>query len=661
MVAKHKNPKRTERTAVAPYNFIPLPDHPIVYPDNEKSPLWLDQGIYHSNRYTGWIDVELETKSPIYVRGPLTPDEYEKMEQQENDPDDKTPHLKKLRNKPDFFHTGDPSSPIIPGSSLRGMLRTMCEILGHGKLTPVSDVSLIFRSIVDEAYRNLLVDEDQKNHFTPKVKGGYMHQDKDGRWYIQPAQEIDGVTYARIAHAKIPNYDPQGRQIPDLEPWPNSKNAYKIYVQLGPYKYQQVRGFLNIKYTKVQEAAKSNISGKMRRAVLAISGPMDKKGSEAVIFPPHKDASRIYIPDGSNNTLDLITAYRNQISTEQAGILGRQGVLQENHPVFYRADDAGKLLFFGHTQMFRIPYHHSPQKLLHPVHWDERKIDLAEAMFGKARGQQGGQAGRIFVGDARLLSGQNDPWLPEEPVVIPKILSSPKPTTFQHYLVQSNPDVSKGKELATYNSSPRQTTLRGHKLYWHKGNVCRKIFAENPRVIDEQKDTQRTRMQPVRSGLRFSFRIHFENLLDVELGLLWWGVDLPTDGSYCHKIGMGKSLGLGAIKLIPSLHLIEPEKRYSALFSKEHWQLGKVHSKTTAQVKETILTQFEKFVIVKSGYPREQPLAKAPRVSMLLEMLRWPGPDPEKTRYMEIKHKTESGKHNEYRERPVLPDPLHIE
>lgn len=42
-------------------------------------------------------------------------------------------------------------------------------------------------------------------------------------------------------------------------------------------------------------------------------------------------------------------------------------------------------------------------------------------------------------------------------------------------------------------------------------------------------------------------------------------------------------------------------------------------------------------------------------------MLSWPGPNPEQTRYMEIERldpRAKRGKSNEYRNRPVLPDPL---
>ena len=46
--------------------------------------------------------------------------------------------------------------------------------------------------------------------------------------------------------------------------------------------------------------------------------------------------------------------------------------------------------------------------------------------------------------------------------------NSPKPTAFQHYLTQSNPDHP--EQLRHYGDSNASTTLRGHKLYWHVGS-----------------------------------------------------------------------------------------------------------------------------------------------------------------------------------------------
>ncbi|MCW5848464.1 MAG: TIGR03986 family CRISPR-associated RAMP protein, partial [Anaerolineae bacterium] len=209
MNPQHKNPTRKERTATAPYNFVPLPERPFTSAEG-TSILNPDQSLYHGERLTGWIDVTLETKSPIYVRAPLTPRENQRREAEDNNPDDRTLHLNKMRNKPDFFYVSDPSAPVIPGSSLRGMIRNMVEILGHGKFGPSPERPLVYRAVGDtsshgEAYRHQLMTEEtgDKNAFTPKYIAGFIRKIGD-TWYIQPAAEIHGITWARILHQDIP-------------------------------------------------------------------------------------------------------------------------------------------------------------------------------------------------------------------------------------------------------------------------------------------------------------------------------------------------------------------------------------------------------------------------------------------------------------------------
>ena len=671
MNPQHKNPTRKERTATAPYNFVPLPERVIAFRNQPGSAIAIDQGVYHDNRYTGWIDVELETLSPLYIRAGLSPKEYEAMERQEKDPNDKTRHLDKMRNRPEFFHAGDPKEPVIPGSSLRGMIRTLCEIIGHGKLSPVSDQALVYRAVGDTsshgvAYRQELMIEDrvQKNYFTPRVQGGYIKKGRDGGWWIQPAERAnpadpDSPNYARIYKKDIP--------VSGLKHVNGFTQAQKIYVSHDTYGYKAVRGgFVHIKRVNVTRAS-ATPDASLRPAVLALTGPVPKKATEAVIFAGIPDESQwIRIPDGTNpdDPRDLVAAYLDQVTKtgkhNQKEWLGSdEGVLREEYPVMYVMEGQRLVRFFGHTQMFRMPYRHSPEGFLPAEHKDPGTLDLAQAMFGTVRGERGGAAGRVFVEDGRLHPEQKgNLWLDGDPVVMPKILSGPKPTTFQHYLTQPDPDAERGRGLKTYNDLG-QTTLRGHKLYWHKEkNLQREAFAERP--LDEKqkgKDTQHTFIKPVREGVRFRFRVRFENLLPEELGLLWWAVKLPAQGEFAHKLGMGKPLGLGSVWLSPALTVVDPADRYQTFLDAQGQALeaGRVvvSGDEAAQA-------FEKLAARALRMPEGASFAQTPRMRALLAMLSWPGPSPEKTRYMGIGIDEETNKitgTNEFKERPVLPDP----
>lgn len=667
----HQNP--TREIARAPYNFVPLPEKVVIF-DAQALP---DQNRYYPDRHTGYIDCVITTESPVYVRAPLTIEEFER---QEGELDKHAPWREQVRNKPDFFYTDPAKTPRVPGSSLRGMLRTLVEIVSYSKVQWVSEEPLVYRAVGDttthgKRYRDRIMREDGQRpnqagkpawHYTPLVKAGYIEVDPRGEFYICPAQEIGNTTFARIRSDSIPK---------GLKPIDGCENASEIWFQAGPYDYQDVRGgFLRIKYAKVIRASAQPASGLIRGALVR-SGPMASKRSEAVIYPKDGKAGRIPIPD------ELVAAYRDQVSQEQEHLLGKDGVLRNGQPIFYLMEN-GKLIFFGHTMMMRLPYLHKPIDFVPQELRRESDLDLAEAIFGYTKSTGEGKAlayaSRVFVGDAWLEPGQADIWLSDKPIV-PKILGGPKPTTFQHYLTQQTPDPQEvgrdrsgnpklARERSDY-TEPKTAAIRGYKLYWHKGSVTAADIQEAlDRLRDEhgqekRDDTQHTQMQPVRTGVRFRWRIHFENLSNEELGALLWALTLPgqPDKQYRHSIGMGKPLGMGAIKIDASLTLENRHQRYTTLFDNERWNTG--FTKADERIPEFV-SAFDSLIRGQIGATRQASLAQVERIQMLLRILEWPGPDKELTRYMEIERQdpeAKRGKINEYKERPVLPDPLHIE
>lgn len=119
--------------AVAPYNFIPFNE--TVVPAEEIPHF----NKYHSDRLTGYIDLEIETKTPLYIRDTLTEEEMRiKAEREKN---------KETFSLPDFFSPGEMLR--IPGSSLRGMTRTMVEIVSYGKFGFFDDRRLYYRAVGD--------------------------------------------------------------------------------------------------------------------------------------------------------------------------------------------------------------------------------------------------------------------------------------------------------------------------------------------------------------------------------------------------------------------------------------------------------------------------------------------------------------------------------
>ena len=179
-------------------------------------------------RYSGRIACELTTESPLYTRAAVTTDNYGRGV--------------KSKDESAFFYIISQDQPVIPGSSLRGLMRSLVEIASYSKVGPVSDRRLVYRAVGDttshgEGYRQRLMqfdgERDRQKYYTPLMRAGYMKK-VGSDWYIEPAREIDGATYA---HCFIEDRDID--PLPQVEP---VKNARRIYIRPGPYDYQNVRG-----------------------------------------------------------------------------------------------------------------------------------------------------------------------------------------------------------------------------------------------------------------------------------------------------------------------------------------------------------------------------------------------------------------------------------
>lgn len=663
MNPNHSNPTQWNRFAHAPYNFVPLPEN-IIQADY-KIP---GHDLYAGN--TGYLDCTLTTLTPTYIRAALDSDFFARFgdDIREIMRDDQS------REKySQFFHLDDAQRPIIPGSSLRGMIRELVEIVGHGKMQWVNDVlKVTFRAVAAKGDDPLKLPYDQVlGKFGRNVRAGYL-QMINGDWYIEPAKMPKDLglpsqdAYLKVKESQIPS------------------GAISGFVRFNDHKYRpqyhdisfdvRVYSGKRGRYVGINGIS-SDVSAYTNKGVLVCSGNMLETATSKKTSPRSTHAI-VLIPDERNAPLKIsrqfiddylasLTAFQQDLPFDE-----RVGCLLEGRPVFY-VKEGNEAIAFGHSPNFRIPaWIKGTRQAATPLNLVPKDIgqyceqkgkeapDLAEAIFGYVREGKKNNclAGRVFFTDAISDPEQHNMWLPEE-IITPQILGGPKPTTFQHYLVQDadrghDPDMK--LQLAHYGTpTPEETIIRGQKLYWHKQeSLTAKEFSEKEEV-DWKSDTQHTQIKPVAKGVTFHFRVHFENLTDVELGALLWVLDLP-DGYY-HKIGMGKPLGLGSVDIEPHLTLSERPSRYKKLLDANGWYVGESKKADFMPYKQA----FEEYILNQYCDGQElnpiQSLAQVPRVQMLLKMLEWPGPDPILTRYMKIEPI------NEYKDRPVLPDPLSIE
>jgi CRISPR-associated protein (TIGR03986 family) len=661
-----QNSPQSRQDARAPYNFVPLPERAVDVREQwgEKS-TWTDEtlhlalpahNVYCSDRRHGYFDITLTTESPLYIRGMLSHTEAENKEAH--------------RNKPDFFHTGNPNIPIIPGSSLRGMIRALVEIVTWSKLTRVSESPKIFYRAVaakndDPLGSNYKAIIGTVNNL--KVRAGYLERDGDN-WFIRPAQEHQGTPYL-----KVKCLDKTGKRHSDV-----AGVRGLIHLDDANYSVQYHDVTINLQTVRKLPSgyyapAQSPTTGSTGNAVLVCTGNMAESSSAkngrvstnrrnfVAVLRPASNTQRIQIdPQAITDYRDGLTPFQKEPPFDE-----KYGCLVEGRPIFYVPPTQGRMVqYFGHAPFSRIQASITeggktravtPSDLVpKSLHEQADHFDFAEALFGYVRGaettktldsqqiKQGdprrAYASRISVSDAKMVTQTDDPYDIDAGGITPPILGSPKPTTFQHYLEQPHGKSTPKQDLHHYGTNSAR--IRGHKLYWRQRIQA---VPTDPDASPESK--QHTRIRPLKKGIRFKFRVDFENLTDIELGALAWVLALGSNNHYPnarHMLGMGKPFGMGVIKLDTALVLRDRQQRYTSLFSNMGWSNGDA----VANIDE-IIPQFIEFISTAVGE------SYSSRMQELLTILEGCEPNPRFT-YMQLEPT------NEYKDRPVLPYPTEV-
>ncbi|ABX04563.1 MAG TPA: TIGR03986 family CRISPR-associated RAMP protein [Herpetosiphon sp.] len=680
------------RIAIAPYNFVPLPDRVITLdPDKDK----IDHARYANNRNTGQIDCKLTTETDLYIRSGLTASEFAASQQnaQPVDPPQRA-SLEELiavlqtnpKNKPQFFSTTNSNQPVIPASSLRGMIRSLVEIASFSKVGWVSDNPQFFFRAVADNKRSIGIYYKNK---IKNVQAGYVCKIGD-KWVIFKAKVINGKNFCW--------YKPWNSLNDDIirEIGISMFNDNDFSIGYKPIYFDNPNFDEHRKFITDRISVRNNLNNK---GFITNSGNMLETGEEGnsnrknycIIFEKSQE-HKYTIND------QAIYDYCNNL-TEFQKLLGEKGCLINGRPIFFiePTQEKGEVIYFGHSPNFRLAYRRDDlDKAVSALDCLPSEIssnlnipDLAESIFGYVRqtktndqnraavnnslSQEGEKkqalAGRVFFSNAHLSPEQGDVL---KETHIPQILASPKPTTFQHYLVQIDPAQD---QLAHY--STKGAVIRGRKLYWHQQPS--NAYTTDIKQV-EKAQTQYTCITPVNPGTTFEFTIRFENLSDVELGALLWVLDLAScAGKYRFKLGMGKPLGLGSVAINYELQLTDRKQRYQRLFARDgNWETGFEPSSQATQTKA--IDAFCKFIDDNLGMDIEE----TEQIQQLRSLLAYrngegilfagfSSGEDSALRYMEIERNTkmsflpsqEDKKNkeamiNEYDDRRVLPKPSQV-
>ncbi len=668
MIRRLRNGNVVKTWAHAPYNFVPLPDTTVEVskPNSQDSYL---QGK------CGYIECKITTLSPMYVRGMIGKDLYHKLQNYDKSDIAKNPELK--AQLADFYSLAENSSnfPCIPGSTLRGMIRNLVEVISFSRIHNVAAFPKIwYRDVANSTPMNSKY-KDCIGQGAKYIRAGVVEK-RNSQWYICPLQKPDPKIFIKDKSYFIVHDNVIRNNISDLKDF---KSLYSSDYSLQPpyrVRFNAVRGRYGNIITEIKkylETDKDNDDYSYSGWLITTGNMSQGDPAEAtnrkrkylpVVFDK-KESGRIKINDFAAES------YINNITDEIRDEIGETGCLQDKNIIFYSTKGYnGEVIYFGHNPFFRVPLFHKVEEefqAVTPLDFvnikDENSCYMVDALFGNevqpdGKDENKAYAGRLSFLDARFDDAPKgeDIWFKTSCQPHPlKILGTPKATAYAHYLVQ---DTNKGhapnktKEfVANYSTPSDQTTIRGHKFYWRKG--------KNPDFIEKEVEQEHmhTRANPINAGVVFRTRIYFTNLTKIELGALLWALRLPADENRqtCHQIGMGKPYGMGSVKIEPTLYLMNHKQKYQNAFTKNDDLV--IYPKAEKQPEKKnvqYLDDFEKAMLKTLNV--EGKFKDIPRIKDLLLLHTWPEKVDDcwrnETRYMDLE---------KFRELAILPTPQGVE
>jgi CRISPR-associated protein (TIGR03986 family) len=469
---QHRSPQTNK--AKAPYNFVPLPEK-VLLAEEFKA-----HDKYDSERHTGYIELDIKTETPLYTRCAYPAnifsdsryvDKDGKLKTEFSDKDKpKTTAIPELQQ---FFHRGDAQIPVIPGSTLRGMTRSLVEIFSYSKISNVSKKQLVYRAVADSTsfgnqYREKMLDIIGNKHFnypSKHLKGGYLEIDSQGNHFIRPSQEPNGhgESFVLVERNSLPNS--------------HQRTGSQVFVKPVARIQTNNRGGGNISLDLAYTTASiTNSTGLVPATIVNTKGiivrGVDNKHMVAAIYEQNTSINTIDIPK------EMWKVYEEDRDMQRSGEQGRElrNPNDPYDPLFYLVDD-NKLVFFGPTMMFRLPYSHKAVDLI-PEEIKNAGLDMAESIFGMVdEDSKTSIASRVFFSDA-IWNPTN---INESPFLgganngrrVPQILSSPKPTAFQLYLNQNESNHHRTDPTRWFLI--KESSIEKMRVEEIPENICQKI------------------------------------------------------------------------------------------------------------------------------------------------------------------------------------------
>ncbi len=459
----------------------------------------------------------LDVKEDEIVTGKLTCRLYLKTPLIIPDPDKSFPDQNKAKHLHYPFMKVD-GKCIIPGSSIRGPVRSIYETVTNSCFSTMQEHQRITARTKKPFAPGVLFIENREMKLYPATRYRVSMDNNLQKWGYGKHLDFTGgsETIENRKHQRITVYNVDKITGIHSEEKTNPED-FDGYLFIG-----------------------EKISGKKYESIFVIDNGANSVGTSEEIKKAYEDmkhAVDVYQNDSVNRNLhDSHWGYRH-INFEDFENNQIEGL-----PIWFKRD--GATIYLSPACIGRFTYRRTMEELL-----PENKpcdgsgpVCKACSLFGMVRRSKDGSTedeysglgSHLRFGDAKLIEPSGDKNIKDylKEITLEE-LSSPKPSYLPFYLNTS--DFTKG-----YDGDG--ATIKGRKFYWH----------HNPDTTNPDKGERNATMEALVDPAEFEFTVYFDEITKKQLHelecVLCLGENVEN-GDLCYKIGHGKPLGYGSVKI----------------------------------------------------------------------------------------------------------------
>ena len=499
-----KKPKfiESDEMFVNPYFFIPLEEK-----CKKDFKFEAEKGL------TGWFECELTALTPIFIPNTTNSNRFHRSIKGEEVKSYEFYSYQDLSEEK-INNPLPPKYPVIPGSEIRGMIRSTFEALTNSCLSTIDDEKDLFKRVTTPGYP------------------GQIKQTEKG-WEIQPCEKytlhkskyqhkINGYAEGDTIHFDANNY----KRITRIR---NDTSGLKGYFHHG--EYMMGKKYESVFVPDIKMSPISINEGILKNYLKNIE--LYNKETVNLLFKSGEHHGYPKIRNININDLDKALVY----------------YLKYNNHIYLGPANIGREVFFSNLRDLISTKDYTPCISLD-------RLCATCKLFGFISNEDQ-LASRIRFTDTFLDKGLTEKDYFESGYL--DELSSPKLSASEFYLKRPKNEEKQDADLWNYDYAGRwkkiqgewkiipfensNTEIRGRKFYWHH-------HINEPHYITEDSASERNvYVRPLKPQIRFKFKIFFSNISELELIKLLWTLEIGQETKNAHKIGMGKPLGLGSVKL----------------------------------------------------------------------------------------------------------------